>query len=148
MLKLQTYVYTIKEMKTILAMLKSLAILRYPIHTIVSTYVAGDRSVCSKKCAEKVYYGISHSLWIFQDRLPTSSENCAFSSPTTSANTRNWGPHGLRMSQFYTIGKRRISGHNYQACSQVGFKGVQTNRPCSLAKFIFNETAAVQGTII
>jgi len=34
-----------------------------------------------------------------------------------------------------------------QACSQGGFEGVRTNPPCSLAKFIFNETAAVQGTI-
>lgn len=51
-----------KEMKTILAKLKSLANLSYPIHAIVSTYVTGDQSVCSKKCAEKVYYGISHSL--------------------------------------------------------------------------------------
>ena len=31
---------------------------------------------------------------------------------------------------------------------QGGFEGVRTNPPCSLAKFIFNETAAVQGTII
>jgi len=37
---------------------------------------------------------------------------------------------------------------NYQACSQGGFEGVRTNPSCSLAKFIFNETAAVQGTII
>jgi len=29
-----------------------------------------------------------------------------------------------------------------------GSRGVRTNPPCSLAKFIFNETAAVQGTII
>jgi len=29
-----------------------------------------------------------------------------------------------------------------------GFKGVWTNPPCSLAKYIFSETAAVQGTII
>ena len=29
-----------------------------------------------------------------------------------------------------------------------GFEGVWTNPPCSLAIFIFNETAAVQGTII
>jgi len=35
-----------------------------------------------------------------------------------------------------------------QARSQCGFEGVLTNQPCSLAKFIFNETAAVQGTII
>ena len=35
-----------------------------------------------------------------------------------------------------------------QACSQAGFEGVRTNPPCSLANFIFNETAAVQGTII
>ena len=35
-----------------------------------------------------------------------------------------------------------------QARSQGGFEGVRTNPPCSLAKFIFNETAAVQGTII
>ena len=35
-----------------------------------------------------------------------------------------------------------------QAYSQGGFEGVRTNPPCSLAKFIFNETAAVQGTII
>jgi len=35
-----------------------------------------------------------------------------------------------------------------QARSQGGFEGVQTNPPRSLAKFIFNETAAVQGTII
>jgi len=27
-----------------------------------------------------------------------------------------------------------------QAHSQGGFEGVQTNPPCSLAKFIFNET--------
>jgi len=31
---------------------------------------------------------------------------------------------------------------------QGGFEGVRTNPFCSLAKFIFNETAAVQGTII
>ena len=35
-----------------------------------------------------------------------------------------------------------------QARSQGGFEGVRTNPPCSLAKFLFNETAAVQGTII
>ena len=35
-----------------------------------------------------------------------------------------------------------------QACSQGGFEGVRRNPPCSLAKLIFNETAAVQGTII
>jgi len=35
-----------------------------------------------------------------------------------------------------------------QARSQGGFEGVRTNPPCSLAKFIFKETAAVQGTII
>ena len=35
-----------------------------------------------------------------------------------------------------------------QARSQWGFEGVRTNPPCILAKFIFNETAAVQGTII
>ena len=36
-----------------------------------------------------------------------------------------------------------------QARSPEGFEGVRTNPPCSLAKFIFNETAAVvQGTII
>ena len=35
-----------------------------------------------------------------------------------------------------------------QARSQGGFEGIRTNPPCSLAKFIFNETAAVQGTII
>jgi len=35
-----------------------------------------------------------------------------------------------------------------QARSQGWFEGVRTNPPCSLAKFIFNETAAVQGTII
>jgi len=35
-----------------------------------------------------------------------------------------------------------------QAHSLGGFEGVRTNPPCSLAKFIFNETAAVQGTII
>ena len=29
-----------------------------------------------------------------------------------------------------------------------GFEGVQTNPPCSLANFLFYETAAVQGTII
>ena len=33
-----------------------------------------------------------------------------------------------------------------QARSQGGFEGVRTNPPCSLAKFIFNETAAVQGS--
>ena len=39
--------------------------------------------------------------------------------------------------------------NNYiQARSQGGFEGVRTNPPCRLAKFIFNETAAVQGTII
>ena len=37
---------------------------------------------------------------------------------------------------------------NAQARSQGGFEGVQTNPPCSLAKFRFNETAAVQGAII
>jgi len=36
----------------------------------------------------------------------------------------------------------------HQARSQGGFEGVRTNPPCSLAKSIFNETAAVQGTII
>jgi len=36
----------------------------------------------------------------------------------------------------------------WQARSQGGFEGVRTNPPCSRAKFIFNETAAVQGTII
>ena len=35
-----------------------------------------------------------------------------------------------------------------QARSQGGFERVRTNPPCSLVKFIFNETAAVQGTII
>ena len=35
-----------------------------------------------------------------------------------------------------------------QARSQGGFEGVRTNRPCSLATFIFNETAVVQGTNI
>ena len=35
-----------------------------------------------------------------------------------------------------------------QARSQGGFEGVRTNPLCSLAKFIFNKTAAVQGTII
>ena len=35
-----------------------------------------------------------------------------------------------------------------QARSQGGFEGGRTNPPCSLAKFIFNETAAVQGIII
>jgi len=35
-----------------------------------------------------------------------------------------------------------------QARSQGGFEGVRTNPLCGLAKFIFNETAAVQGTII
>jgi len=35
-----------------------------------------------------------------------------------------------------------------QARSQGGFEGVRMNPPCSLAKFIFNETAAVLGTII
>jgi len=35
-----------------------------------------------------------------------------------------------------------------QARSQGGFEGVRTNPPCNLAKFIFNETAAVQGTTI
>ena len=39
-------------------------------------------------------------------------------------------------------------GTTTQARSQGGFEGVRTNPPCSLAKFIFNETAAVQGTII
>jgi len=37
---------------------------------------------------------------------------------------------------------------NTQARSQGGFEGVRTNPPCSLAKVIFTETAAVQGTII
>jgi len=32
--------------------------------------------------------------------------------------------------------------------SQARSQGVQTNPPCSLAKSIFNETAAVQSTII
>ena len=34
-----------------------------------------------------------------------------------------------------------------QARSQGGFEGVRTNPPCSLAKFIFNEAAAVQGSL-
>ena len=38
--------------------------------------------------------------------------------------------------------------HLLQARSQGGFEGVRTNPPCSLAKFIFNKTAAVQGIII
>ena len=33
-----------------------------------------------------------------------------------------------------------------QARSQGGFEGVRTNPLCSLAKLIFNETAAVQGS--
>ena len=37
---------------------------------------------------------------------------------------------------------------DYQARSQGRFEGVRTNPLCSLAKFIFNETATVQGTII
>ena len=40
------------------------------------------------------------------------------------------------------------SWQTLQARSQGGFEGVQTNPPCNLAKFIFNETTAVQGTII
>ena len=35
-----------------------------------------------------------------------------------------------------------------QARSLGGFERVRTNPPCSLAKLIFNEIAAVQGTII
>ena len=35
-----------------------------------------------------------------------------------------------------------------QARSQGGFEGVRTNPPCSLARFIFKETAAIRGTII
>ena len=35
-----------------------------------------------------------------------------------------------------------------QACSQGEFERVRMDPPCSLAKFIFNETAAVQGTTI
>jgi len=35
-----------------------------------------------------------------------------------------------------------------QARSQGGFEGVRMNPPCSLEKFIFNKTAAVQGAII
>jgi len=35
-----------------------------------------------------------------------------------------------------------------QARSQEWFEGVRPNPPCSLATFIFNKTAAVQGTII
>jgi len=35
-----------------------------------------------------------------------------------------------------------------QACSQERFEGVRPNLLCSLAKYIFNETAVVQGTII
>ena len=47
----------------------------------------------------------------------------------------------LRLSPLYL---------HIQARSQGGFEGVRMNPPCSLAKFIFNETAAVlvQGTII
>ena len=41
-----------------------------------------------------------------------------------------------------------LGAFNFQARSQRGFEGVQMNLPCSPAKFIFNETAAVQGTII
>ena len=39
-------------------------------------------------------------------------------------------------------------GTQTQARSQGGFEGVRTNLPYSLAKFIVNETAAVQGTVI
>ena len=45
----------------------------------------------------------------------------------------------LRLSPLYL---------HIQARSQGGFEGVRMNPPCSLAKFIFNETAALQGTII
>ena len=38
--------------------------------------------------------------------------------------------------------------YNIQARSQGGFEGVRTNPSCSLAKYIFNETAAVQRTLI
>jgi len=38
--------------------------------------------------------------------------------------------------------------YSSQARSQGGFDGVRTNPPCSLAKIIFNQTAAVQDTII
>ena len=39
-------------------------------------------------------------------------------------------------------------GGTDQSRSQGEFEGVRTNPPYSLAKFIFNETAAIQGTII
>jgi len=39
--------------------------------------------------------------------------------------------------------KSEIRLFSDQARSQGGFEGVRTNPPCSLAKFIFNETAVV-----
>ena len=36
----------------------------------------------------------------------------------------------------------------FLARSQEGFEEVRTNPPCSLATFIYNETAAVQGKIV
>jgi len=43
-----------------------------------------------------------------------------------------------------------VSSNNsaFRPVARGGFEGVQTNPLCSLAKFLFNKTAAVQGTII
>jgi len=38
--------------------------------------------------------------------------------------------------------------YTFRPVARGAFEGVRTSPPCSLSKFIFNETAAVQGTII
>jgi len=59
----------------------------------------------------------------------------------------------LNMHVLWPLGNRRCLNrlernlrvtHVTQARSQGGFEGVRTNPPCSLAKFLFNETAAAQ----
>jgi len=57
-----------------------------------------------------------------------------------------WEKKGEKCTKY--LPENTNSFTHVQARSQGGFEGVRTNPPCSLAKFIFNATAAVQGTII
>ena len=52
------------------------------------------------------------------------------------------GTKDLNISEL----NQQLCTYIQQARSQGGFEGVRTNPLCSLTKFIFNETAAVQGT--
>ena len=52
------------------------------------------------------------------------------------------GTKDLNISEL----NQQLCTYIQQARSQGGFEGVRTNPPCSVAKSIINETAAVQGT--